>query len=44
MRPLIDLLPLEYTDAVVVLGAAILGLAAGVLGELRGPAPAQPGG
>ena len=33
MGSLIDLLPLEYTDAVVVLGAAILGLAAGVLGS-----------
>jgi manganese/zinc/iron transport system permease protein len=29
---LIDLLPLSYTDAVVVTGAAVLGLAAGVLG------------
>jgi len=29
---LIDLVPLPYTDAVVVLGAAILGVAAGVLG------------
>jgi manganese/zinc/iron transport system permease protein len=29
---LIDLLPLAYTDAVVVLGAAVLGIAAGVLG------------
>jgi manganese/zinc/iron transport system permease protein len=29
---LIELLPLSYTDAVVVLGAAILGLACGVLG------------
>lgn len=32
MGVLIDLLPLSYTDAVVVLGAAVLGLAAGVLG------------
>lgn len=32
MGRLIDLLPLSYTDAVVVLGAAIIGLAAGVLG------------
>ncbi|WP_217915331.1 iron chelate uptake ABC transporter family permease subunit [Miltoncostaea marina] len=31
---LIDLLPLPYTDAVVVLGAAVLGVAAGVLGAL----------
>lgn len=31
---LIDLLPLPYTDAVVVLGAAVLGIAAGVLGAL----------
>jgi manganese/zinc/iron transport system permease protein len=30
--PLIDLVPLPYTDAVVAVGAAILGLAAGVLG------------
>jgi manganese/zinc/iron transport system permease protein len=29
---LIDLLPLDYTDAVVVLGSAIIGLTAGVLG------------
>lgn len=29
---LIDLLPLSYTDSVVVLGAAVLGIAAGVLG------------
>jgi manganese/zinc/iron transport system permease protein len=29
---LIDLVPLDYTDAVVAIGAAILGLAAGVLG------------
>jgi len=29
---LIDLIPLPYTDAVVVLGAAVLGIAAGVLG------------
>ncbi|MGD9572331.1 MAG: iron chelate uptake ABC transporter family permease subunit [Thermoleophilia bacterium] len=29
---LIDLLPLSYTDAVVVWGAAVLGVAAGVLG------------
>ena len=39
MGPLIDLLPLPYTDAVVALGAAILGLTAGVLGAfavLRG--------
>ena len=33
MGRLIDLLPLNYTDAVVVLGAAILGLTAGVLGS-----------
>jgi manganese/zinc/iron transport system permease protein len=32
--PLIDLLPLSYTDSVVVLGAAVLGIAAGVLGAL----------
>ena len=32
MGVLIDLLPLPYTDAVVALGAAILGLTAGVLG------------
>lgn len=32
MGPLIDLLPLPYTDAVVVLGAAILGVTAAVLG------------
>lgn len=32
MGSLIDLLPLPYTDAVVALGAAILGLTAGVLG------------
>jgi manganese/zinc/iron transport system permease protein len=31
---LIDLLPLPYTDSVVVLGAAVLGIAAGVLGAL----------
>ena len=31
---LIGLLPLSYTDSVVVLGAAVLGLAAGVLGAL----------
>lgn len=31
---LIDLLPLPYTDAVVVIGAAVLGIAAGVLGAL----------
>jgi manganese/zinc/iron transport system permease protein len=31
---LIDLLPLSYTDSVVVLGAAVLGIAAGVLGAL----------
>ncbi|MGK2940005.1 MAG: metal ABC transporter permease [Solirubrobacteraceae bacterium] len=30
---LIDLLPLSYTDAVVVIGAAILGLTSGVLGS-----------
>lgn len=30
---LIDLLPLPYTDAVVAIGAAILGLTAGVLGS-----------
>lgn len=34
MGPLIDLLPLAYTDAVVVLGAAVLGVTAGVLGSL----------
>jgi manganese/zinc/iron transport system permease protein len=32
--PLIDLLPLPYTDAVVVLGALVLGVVAGVLGTL----------
>ncbi len=32
MGGLIDLLPLPYTDAVVAVGAAILGLTAGVLG------------
>ena len=32
MGTLIELLPLPYTDAVVALGAAILGLSAGVLG------------
>lgn len=32
MQTLIELLPLPYTDAVVALGAAILGLTAGVLG------------
>lgn len=32
MGPLIDLLPLPYTDAVVAVGAAILGLVAGVVG------------
>lgn len=32
MGTLIDLVPLDYTDAVVAVGAAILGLAAGVLG------------
>jgi manganese/zinc/iron transport system permease protein len=31
---LIDLLPLSYPDAVVVVGAAVIGLAAGVLGAL----------
>jgi manganese/zinc/iron transport system permease protein len=30
--PLIDLLPLSYTDSVVVLGALVLGITAGVLG------------
>ncbi len=30
---LIDLLPLSYTDSVVLIGAAILGVAAGVLGS-----------
>ena len=34
MGPLIDLLPLPYTDAVVATGAAILGLLAGVIGVL----------
>lgn len=34
MGPLIDLLPLAYTDAVVAVGAAVLGVAAGVLGAL----------
>lgn len=34
MGPLIDLIPLPYSDAVVLLGAAVLGLAAGVLGSL----------
>jgi len=37
--PLIDAIPLPYTDAVVVLGAAVLGLTCGVLGAfavLRG--------
>lgn len=34
MGPLIDLLPLSYTESVVVVGAAILGVAAGVLGAL----------
>ncbi len=32
MGPLIDLLPLPYTDAVVALGALVLGVVAGVLG------------
>ncbi len=32
MGPLIDLLPLPYTDAVVALGALVLGVTAGVLG------------
>lgn len=32
MGPLIDLLPLPYTDAVVAIGGAILGLVAGVVG------------
>jgi manganese/zinc/iron transport system permease protein len=32
MDVLIDLLPLSYTDAVVVLGALVLGITAGVLG------------
>ncbi|MEQ9335974.1 MAG: iron chelate uptake ABC transporter family permease subunit [Miltoncostaeaceae bacterium] len=32
MGPLIDLLPLSYTDSVVALGALVLGIAAGVLG------------
>ncbi len=32
MGPLIDLLPLPYTDAVVLCGAVLLGCAAGVLG------------
>lgn len=39
MDALIDLIPLPYTDAVVALGAAILGVTAGVLGAfavLRG--------
>lgn len=39
MGTLVDLLPLPYTDAVVTLGAAVLGLTAGVLGAfavLRG--------
>ncbi len=34
MGPLIDLLPLPYTDAVVATGAAVLGLLAGVIGVL----------
>ena len=34
MGALIDLIPLPYSDAVVLLGAAVLGLAAGVLGSL----------
>lgn len=34
MGTLIDLIPLPYADAVVLLGAAVLGLAAGVLGSL----------
>lgn len=34
MGPLIDLLPLPYTDAVVATGAAVLGLLAGVVGVL----------
>jgi manganese/zinc/iron transport system permease protein len=34
MGPVIELLPLPYTDAVVALGAAILGLVAGVVGVL----------
>lgn len=32
MGPLIDLLPLNYSDAVVAIGAALLGVTAGVLG------------
>ena len=32
MGPLIDLLPLSYTDAVVLLGAVAMGLTAGLLG------------
>jgi manganese/zinc/iron transport system permease protein len=32
--PLIDLLPLPYTDAVVATGAAVLGLRAGIVGVL----------
>jgi manganese/zinc/iron transport system permease protein len=34
MGPLIDALPLPYTDAVVALGALVLGVVAGVLGSL----------
>ncbi|MGY1712532.1 iron chelate uptake ABC transporter family permease subunit [Geodermatophilus sp. SYSU D00758] len=34
MGPLIDLLPLAYTDAVVATGAAVLGCLAGVVGVL----------
>ena len=34
MGPLIDLLPLGYAEAVVLVGAAVIGLAAGVLGSL----------
>lgn len=32
MGPLIDLLPLSYTDSVVLLGAIVMGLTAGLLG------------
>ena len=34
MDRLIDLIPLPYTDAVVVLGALVLGVVCGVLGTL----------
>jgi len=34
MGPIIDLLPLGYAESVVLVGAAVIGLAAGVLGSL----------